>query len=366
MENSFFSDEEHSIQDRRDVAFQTTNAIREAVSIARNSQTPTYEETFDLIHDLSPEIYDQVVKLLTAKNESEEVKLFKEKADAHSTEDRKVTAVELINAELSEIEGLLEKRPSAKHLKKRKFELLGAREYFSERKLSEHKILNHDFYLAEQDGFFKKELYKNESYKDYEISNGNILRIRLLHPDHAETILGADMIYEQFDLKKEKVRFVHLQYKAWEFGELYFSQGNILDQLQKMETHLCKSGYCHSVLKTIHSDQFRFPYCSGFLRPTDSKITGDSKNKTSGQHLPVCQALKISSKSKKLTKNHIKETSVSQRIFEEAFNSNLLGSNWINIDELEKFYDEKGIPSHLYTIRIHAQQVLIRSEEKQS
>lgn len=72
-----------------------------------------------------------------------------------------------------------------------------------------------------------EKFFETDNYVDYKIAKDRFLRIRLLHPDKAEHILGADLIYEQYDVDTEKVRIAVLQYKTWENGVLYFSQGSI-------------------------------------------------------------------------------------------------------------------------------------------
>lgn len=351
-------------EERRDIAFQTVNAIRESVTLARNSTLPiTYEFAFDIIYDLNPKLYESIITLLTSKNENETVKYYKEEAEAASTEDNIILPVDLITTELKRLESLLEKSgKKSTYLLKRKFELIAAKEYFTPRAQSEHKSLNHDFYLRGRDDYFGKPLYENDNFKDYKISKDKILRLRLLHPDREEAILGVDLVYENFDMQFNRVRFAHMQYKTWNNNVLYESATtNLVSQIQKMESHLCKSGYCKGP-KNQKREDYRFPYCSGFLRPTSKIQNPDSKLLTTGLHIPICQALKLFAEEKKISKENSKDKSIKGHIFEELFMTNIAGSRWIDIEELEKFYIEKGINSHTNRIRIHAQEVDTFSE----
>lgn len=101
----FFSNENFSEEERRDFAFQTVNAIRESVTLAKNSTLPiTYEFAFSIIYDLDQSLYHSIVSLLVSKNENEIVKYYKEKAEGLSTVDEVVEPIDLIQNELDELE----------------------------------------------------------------------------------------------------------------------------------------------------------------------------------------------------------------------------------------------------------------------
>lgn len=359
INNGYFSNQEIPEEDRRNYAFQAVNAVRESLTLAKNSTTAvTYEFAFSIIHDLNPDLYESIITLLVSKNENEIVKYYKEMAEAESTEEDKVEPVTLIQKELDSLEKvLLRKKENNTFLKKRKFGLVAAKEYFTPRNQSEHKSLNHDFYLKTREDYFGKPLYENDHYKDYKITNDKVLRIRLLHPDNDETILGVDMIYEHFSMENEKVRFAHMQYKTWDNNVLYeSSSSNMRAQLLKMKNHLCDSDFCKGPDSKNRND-YRFPYCAAFLRPTAKLQHNDSRLITTGFHVPLCQTLTLLDAEGKLTKKTIRDKSIKGNIFEELFINNIAGSRWITIDELESFYEEKGINSNLNTIRIHAQEV---------
>lgn len=358
MNNNYLLNENIPEEERRDYAFQTVNAVRESVTLAKNSTLPiTYEFAFDVIRDLDRDFYDSMITLLVSKNDNEIVKYYKEMASALSTSNEEISPLDLIQEELNKLENVLSKATGNNvHLRKRKFGLIAAKEYFTPRAQSEHKSLNHDFYLRSRDDFFGKPLYENDNFKDYRISNDKILRLRLLHPDKDEAILGVDFIYEHFDMEKEVVRFAHMQYKTWNNKILYESSSkNMRAQLEKMKTNICDSGYCMG--SNNNRTQYRFPFCSAFLRPTSKLQNSDSKLITSGYHVPLCEAMKLLNKYGNMSKEAIRDRSIKGNIFEELFISNIAGSRWITIDELERFYEEKGINSNINTIRVHAQEV---------
>ncbi|KOF03645.1 hypothetical protein OB69_04930 [Roseivirga seohaensis subsp. aquiponti] len=356
---AYLDNDNFASEDRRNHAFQAINAVREAVTLAKGTSLPiTYERAFDLIEDLDPKLYESITKLLTSKNESETVKYYKEMAEIKSTPEKKIEPNDLIQKDIDSHEELIGDTSftNNRFIAKKIFELRSAREYFKPRQISEHKVLNQDFYLRSISSF-DEPIYKNDNYKDYKIGKNKFLRLRLLHPDKDEEVLGVDLVYEQFDLQREQVRFVHLQYKMWNANTLYFSQSkNLLPQLDKIESNLCKSGYCRGP-EHGKRDKYRFPYCSGFLRPTSRIAQEDSKLISTGLHVPICLVREIQQANTKLTKDNCAEKSLSSKIFEELFNSNLIGSRWIPISELDQFYEQKGLNSYSNRIRVHAQEV---------
>ena len=106
------------------------------------------------------------------------------------------------------------------------------------------------------------------------------------------------------------------------------------------------------------------PYCCAFLRPTNRIQNPDNQLKSTGLHIPICEVLKKIGNDVKLLKKEINSISISNRIFEEMFISNSLGSRWLSITELEKFYEFNEIRSFTNRIRVHAQEVQIYSEEE--
>ncbi len=136
-------------EEPRDRVFQALSGLRESISIAKRqaNQVP-YEAALDIVHDLDPKAYDLFVELLTKRNKSEEVRYYLEKAEALSTDEKVVNPSDLIQADLNELEiALGKKKGKSNSLSKRKITLLATLEYFKPRKVSEHKVLNRDFYL---------------------------------------------------------------------------------------------------------------------------------------------------------------------------------------------------------------------------
>ncbi|MDN4013894.1 hypothetical protein QX233_15575 [Chryseobacterium gambrini] len=361
MKENYFLDNNFEENDRRDIAFQLVNALREVVSISKKMNQPiSYEQTLDLLSDFSPETYEAIVPLMQRKNESDWVKYFKEKADALSTDENIVSPITVINEELAELKKITKTRSDKRFLNKRVRDYENALDYFSPRKISEHKILNRDFYLAERTDFkIVETLYEDEEHKDYRLDNNNILRLRLIHPDRPEHIIGADLIYEHLNTKHKNVRFLHMQYKTWNNKILNFKAGNLEDQINKLDNILCKAGYCNDYGGKRIGRFYRLPYCCAFLRPTSKMQNSDSKMVSTGMHIPICEAKKIMETEKSLTKENIKGKNISYKIFDELFNSNMIGSRVLNFDEHQKFYEDNDLLDNRNIIRIHAQEIML-------
>jgi hypothetical protein len=356
----YFSSNGFEESERRDIAFQLVNALREVVSISKKLNQPiSYEQTLDLIEDLNPEIYKSVSVLLDRKNESDWVKYYKELADAQSIDGKEINPVDLIQKDLDDLSKVALNKDNKRFLNKRIKDYKNAIEYFQPRKISEHKILNRDVYIAERkDLKIRNKIYEKEEFVDYKLDNHNILRLRLLHPDNAENILGADLIYEHLDTKSGHVRFLHMQYKTWNNKSLNFKAGSLDAQIDKMDKHLCKSGFCNNEDGNKKLKNYRMPYCCAFLRPTSKLQNSDSKMVSTGLHIPVCEVKKIMETEKSLNKDNIQGKNVSYKIFDELFNARMIGSRWLTYEEHTKFYEERKLLEIDNIIRLHAQEII--------
>lgn len=354
----YFSDDSISEEIRRNTAFSLVNAFRESLTIARRTpQHIPYEKTLDFLSELDSNMYEEIVSLITKKNESEDVKYYKQIGEVKGI-DPKI----LIQEDITRHEAMVGQIEDDTQIKKRITILKATAKYFEPRQVTENQMLNRDFSLAQRGGFWDKKLYETENIRDYSLPENRVLRMRLLHPDKFEHILGCDLIYEQFDLKNSRVRFIHIQYKAWNTDAIYFSSGNMKKQIQKMKSNVCDLGYCKPEKGNTASETFRFPYCSAFLRPTSKLQKPDSKMISTGHHVPICHALRLEKKDGKLSKENIKEANVGHKMFENLFIVNHLGSKWVSIDNLEKYYEEKGITSEYENIRVHVQEVMIETD----
>jgi hypothetical protein len=341
------------------ISFQLVNAIREAVTTALKSPQPiTYERALNYLEDISPDIYNQVVHLLPDKNESDLIKYYKDLAKASPEQ---IEAKKLIEIDIEKHEELIAKSPlDHRFLENHRIKLKAALTYFKERSFSEHKLLQHDFYLASRGKL--KLINEDVARRDYRLDDTRKLRINLLHPDKEESILGADLIYEQYDFKYNLVRFVHLQYKTWNSNVLYLNDERMGQQLARLQANTCACGFCkgNNVEKEDGSGNldYRYPYCSAFLRPTNKVLKNGSKMSSTGMHIPICKVNKLKTTDGKITKENIKDLAISQTTFEELFNKTHIGSNWMPFGDLEDYYRKRKLNELSENVRIHAQEVI--------
>jgi hypothetical protein len=129
-------------------------------------------------------------------------------------------------------------------LKKELEKLKMVRPLFLPKNLQEDYLLVHDVKTMK---FGVEPIHIEAKYSDYQVSESRIIRVRLIHPNEGEQKMGADLIYEQYDAERKKVRIIMIQYKIWNGEILYWSQAKNLDpQLKKMFDNLCSKGFCLS------------------------------------------------------------------------------------------------------------------------
>lgn len=362
---SFLNNLDRHEDEKRNLAFQTVVGIRDAVSLAAKKQhPPTYEQALTIIHDLDADLYTDISNLISAKNDNDIVKYYREEAHLQSiTQDREIKPENLISDEIDRLNDLLRlaklPKEEMRFVERRIGSLYLGLENLKPRNLSENRILNRDYSKVDRSNYFAEKYFENDFFIDYELPNKKTLRLRLLHPDSPEHITGADLIYEQYDRLTDKVRFIFLQYKTWDNGVIYFSQHeNLKPQLNKMKCSLCDKGFCNKPEKIEIIEKFRFPYCCGFLRPTDKLQTCDSKMISSGLYVPVCSIIEMAENTKKLEKNILKRNTLNNLHFEELFNQNIIGSRWLDIEEVDDFYKEKEIIQNKDSIKIFARELI--------
>jgi hypothetical protein len=363
--------ETYSTDKQKDLAFQIVVAIRDTLSLAKKSEPqPTYENAIRILHDINPELYEEVIKQLPQKNLSETAKLYQGIAEAQShIEKKEITPTQAIQSDIDKFRDLMSKSEGLDSDKKnnitqRLIQLEAAKTNLKPRQINENRILQRDFSKIERTDFGCKFLQSDDFKIDYTLKNNSFLRIRLLHPDKPEHITGADLIYEQHNEETGKIRLMLLQYKIWEDGVLYFSQaGNLEAQLLKMKSLLCDKGFCDKPEKLKNQLDFRFPYCSAFLRPTDKLQQSNDKLISTGIHIPVCSALQFKTDGEnKIDKRFIRHQTITHKIFEHLFNRALVGSKWLLEDEVEKLYKENNIIDSDDTIKIYAREIIEKQE----
>ncbi|MGF1903399.1 hypothetical protein [Aliivibrio sifiae] len=340
----------------------TLNAVRGMVKIASKGSMSksTYDNTLEFGGELYPDLLGPENSLLKRERESDTTKEYRQKADLKSIKTKtKVTALELVLEDIEEYNSYLEIAKENKNDKKRTDQLkrkLGqldkARKELEPKSHTENQLIFRDAYNVNRD---LPELSRGHAYKDFQLSDGKTLRIRILHPDRPEHITGADIIYERHNEYSDGINIVAVQYKIWEDRQLYISDPRMMGQLNKMRNFLCDKGICQT-----KTNEYRFPYCSGFLRPTDKLQTVDQKFISTGEHLPICKIDTCASVGKRggslLEYNNIKASSLSGELFEELFNRGKIGSRELSPDELEELYRDASVIDSSDTVIIYAQE----------
>lgn len=357
-------DELTMLQRRLDAEWTTLNAIRETLGIANTGPADsTYTSALALGREAAPQLFDPQFSLIAAAQEPPLVREYRQRAEAKSILDgHPISPLELLDGDLATDERLLEASSyGSDQLKRSVTSLRRAREWFVERVYSEHKLISRDVYAAK-----RPELpiprRAADNYVEYPLPFDRALRIRILHPDRPEHTTGADLVYEVCEEEQRRARVAFVQYKIWDGKSLRFSNSrNLSDQLAKLETVCCKAGLCRAPTPVSETppDSYRLPYCAAFLRPTDRLQRPDAALISSGVHVPVCVTLTVSLDSvggRVLRRDPIRGRSVSQKLFEELFSRNMLGSRWLTYDEVKELYRTHGILESDQRIVVHAQE----------
>ncbi|MGE5443708.1 MAG: hypothetical protein ACM3SR_03800 [Ignavibacteriales bacterium] len=130
--------------------------------------------------------------------------------------------------------------------------------------------------------------------------------------------------------------------------------------MKKLKTSLCDTGLCKPDKNSARARAYRLPFCAGFLRPTDKLQQPDSRLISSGWHVPICVALRAVEDTglgnKKIGGKKIRSESVTHKVFEEIFNSGMLGSRWLKYEEVEDLYRNHKLFESSEKVIIHAQE----------
>lgn len=342
---------------RLDVEWTAANAVRELINLATrgDSSKATYDKALRLGGEIIPDLLGENTSLIRRARESPAVKEFRQRAFAESLEGEDVTTIQLLDREITQLKKLLslskkkgendQLRRALKRVEKAKIEIDPA-------KHTENQIIFRDSAIGFEG---LPELGSGQDYNDYRISDKAILRARVFHPNSAEEITGADILYERHDFSSSTVTIAAVQYKIWEDKSLYLSDPRMLGQIKKMSCFLCDKGYC----KPGTEDQtYRFPHCSAFLRPTDRLQSPDQQLISSGEHIPICRIPSVTIKGPRggdlLTMDSVKPVSLSHFSFQELFSSNKIGSRTLSHEELDQLYKSIEGIADKGSILIHA------------
>ena len=352
-----------------DLEWVLINASKELLTFVKRSSNVTYADAIKFARENSPETFEDSNTGLVRKTALEKLyDKYKQEAIGKSTTTKQaITTDQLIENRLNDLENILREYPDSEEYPEGLKKELGQLKLLSKGKndeilnlerVTEDEALRKDIIAQRANKVFvTTHLGKYNIYKDKD--DGTVFQIAVLHPNKKEKITGADLIYEQYDIERRKVRIAAIQYKIWDRQTLYFSQsGNIANQIKKLQYCFCQNKYCSDESGSNFSNKiFRLPFCAAFLRPTD-KLQNPKNLFTSGYHLPICkiEQLKSQGHTKDLIREfQIKKSSLNAYSFEELFNAEMVGSRWLDITELEKFYKQSKVLEESQNLTIHAQ-----------
>lgn len=338
----------------------TLNAIREMLGIAlKGGMSPTYEQSLAFARVIAPEIFDSDKTLIGKAKEPDLVQEYRQKTQALSQiESRDVPATEIIDTDITQLKELLKAAREDNQLRRRLRILETTRVLLQPKKYTENQLILRDIFKAQRN--IPVPPIDGDTYREFQLDKGRGLRIRLLHPDPPEHLVGADLVYETYWDKKELLRLAVVQYKIWNGQALYTSQAeNLEEQLKKLKSIFCDSGLCEPP-DTERANAYRLPFCAAFLRPTDALQTPNSRFISSGLHLPICVAARSWDNTgrggKKIERKNVRSESLSHKVFEELFNTNMLGSMWLTYNEIDELYKKHKILDRHESVVIHAQE----------
>lgn len=344
--------------DRLALEWLVVNAFREMLNLASfgNANQATYKRAIELGGQVLPDLLGES-SLIRAGQSSSIAREYQQRAKLESRKRAsEVTAIELLNEKIAserELLAELQKGDAADQIRIQLKKFEAALIELSPVRLSENQAINRDVRL------FDKELPKigdGHSYYDYRLTEELVLRVRALHPDKAEEILGADLVYERHSFDTEMVEIVLVQYKIWDDKKLYLSDARMKAQLERMSQQTCKMDMCKN---TSDQHPYRFPYCCSFLRPTDRLQSPDQALRTTGLHLPLCYIDSVKSLGSRgadiLEYDSIKSVSLTHIEFESLFRSGKIGSRSLSYDELRSLYGKIESMKNSASILLHGQ-----------
>lgn len=346
---------------RLDAEWIALNAIRETLGIAlKGSSTPTYEQSLAFAKHLAPGLFNTSETLIGKTKESQLVQEYRQRTQALSQlENRDVPPTEIIDGEIDILNGLLQAESVNDLIKRRLILLENTRRLLLPKRYTENQLILRDLFKVNRN--IPNPPIEGDTYREFQITDDRGLRVRLLHPDPPEYFVGADLIYETYWEKKELIRLAVVQYKIWNGKVLYTSQAeNLEKQIEKLKSVFCDTGLCEAYPGSARASAYRLPFCIAFLRPTDELQDPDARLISSGLHIPVCTVLRSWQETgrggKKIERKNIRSEALSHKVFEEVFNTNMLGSRWMTYSEIEELYHRNKILDPAERMVLHVQE----------
>lgn len=347
---------------RIDAEWVALNAFRGLTKIASKGDMAksTYDNALDLGGALYPELLGPESSILRRDRESDTAKEYRQKAKLISIKKNEtIDPVLLVQKDIYEIKDLLSiaeqnDKTRVDQLKKKLGQLVAAEKEMNPVAHSENQLIFRDAYNVDRN---LPAIQSGKGFRDFELPDGNVLRVRVLHPDTPEHVSGADIIYERHSPTEKKASIVAVQYKIWNDKMLRLTDPRMINQLAKLNKFVCENGMCRH---DKSDNTYRFPCCAAFLRPTDKLQKTDQKYFSSGEHLPICKIDECKTETvtgkPALEYHKMRNVSLNSEMFEYLFNKGKIGSRLLSYEELKKLYTNYLIESAEDNVVIYAQE----------
>ncbi len=322
----------------------------------------TYDNALELGGALYPELLGAENSILRRDRESDTAKEYRQKASLISIKKKEsIDPISLVRTDIQEFKELISisesnanDKTKVDQLKKKLNQLVAAEKEMSSASHSENQLIFRDAYNVKRN---IPAIGSGRGHRDFQLSDDNVLRVRVLHPDNPEHISGADIIYERHSPTESKANIVAVQYKIWSDKKLLLTDPRLIKQLDKLRTFTCSNNIC---TQGESDNTYRFPCCAAFIRPTDKLQKTDQKYISTGEHLPICKITECTSISPRgkpmLEYNSIRHVSLNSEMFEYLFNRGKIGSRLLDYYELVKLYADFLIESSEDNVVIYAQE----------
>jgi len=349
---------------RIDAEWIALNAFRGLTKIASKGDMAmsTYDNALDLGGELYPELLGPEFSVLRRDRESDTAKEYRQKAKLISIKKNEtIDPVSLVQKDIAEFKDLLsiaktnkDDRTRVDQLKKKLGQLVAAEKEMRPTAHSENQLIFRDAYNVERN---LPAIRSGKGSRDFRLPDGNVLRVRVLHPDTPEHVSGADIIYERHSPTEEKASIVAVQYKIWNDKVLRLTDPRMIEQLAKLNKFMCANGMCS---QDKSDNTYRFPCCAAFLRPTDKLQNTEQKYFSTGEHLPICRIDECKTETVRgkpvLEYHKMRNVSLSSEMFEYLFNKGKIGSRLLSYHELKTLYADYLIESAEDNVVIYAQE----------
>lgn len=311
-------------------------ALRDGISLALNDTNKvTRAETLRLARLLIPGIFSRDSSTLGRDWVSREENLLLEKAEM-----QKLSFDRVLDEEISALERDLQAYDPHRRQRANQSRLDTLKRIRQENKKSEYyegKLIHADASLGDSlPGSNGKDFFE---FLLPQKQRG--LRIRITHETAIEAINGVDLVYEHHEPKNRRARIVVVQYKVLNENRIIPKSRKLAAQLKRLDTWFCNNLPCIEKEK-VDSQFYRLPSCSAFLRATNRLQAGNSSGVSSGYYIPVCRIREhYKDRRHSISDKNYEGEAITHRVFEDVFNSGMLGSRWFSYEELAVFYERQ-------------------------